>query len=68
MECISMVSIVAFGPGDPGSNSSWFAVSNSIIKVSFKTWITQAYDRGTPIVIRGTASCLVGCDKNPLMV
>ena len=28
MECSSMVSIAAFGLGDPGSNLSWFAVSN----------------------------------------
>ena len=27
MECSSMVSIVAFGPGDPGSIPAWFAVS-----------------------------------------
>ena len=29
MECGSMVSIASLGPGDPGSNLSWFAVSNS---------------------------------------
>ena len=28
-ECSSMVSIAAFGPGDPGSHPGWFAVSNS---------------------------------------
>ena len=29
IECSSMVSIAFFGPGDPGSNLGWFAVSNS---------------------------------------
>ena len=29
MECSSMVSIAAFGPGDPGSNPGRFAVLNS---------------------------------------
>ena len=28
MECRSMVRVAAFGPGDPGSNPDWFAVSN----------------------------------------
>ena len=30
----SMVSIATFGPGDLGSNPSWFAVSNSNQKLS----------------------------------
>ena len=29
MECSLIVSIAAFGPGDPGSNPGWFAVSTS---------------------------------------
>ena len=29
-----MVSIAAFGPGDPGTNPSWLAVSNSNQKLS----------------------------------
>ena len=29
MVCSSMVSIANFGPGDPGLNPGWFAVSNS---------------------------------------
>ena len=29
MECSSIVSIAAFGPGDLGSNPGWFTVSNS---------------------------------------
>ena len=35
MECSSMVSVAAFGLGDPGSNPGWFAVSNSNRKLSF---------------------------------
>ena len=35
MERSSMVSIAAFGPGDPGSNPGWFAASNSNGKLSF---------------------------------
>ena len=35
MECSLMVSIVAFGPGDPSSNPSWCAVLNSNQKLSF---------------------------------
>ena len=30
-----MVSVAAFGPGDPGSNPGWFAVSNLNKKMSF---------------------------------
>ena len=30
-----MVSIAAFGPGDPGSNTNWFVVSNSKSKIAF---------------------------------
>ena len=30
-----MVSIAAFGPGDPSSNPGWFAVLNSNQKLSF---------------------------------
>ena len=30
-----MVSIVTIGPGDPGSNPGWFAVSNSNQKLTF---------------------------------
>ena len=30
----SMVSIAAFGPGDPGSNPGWFAVQIQIKKIS----------------------------------
>ena len=33
MECSSKVSVAAFGPGDPGSNPGWFAVSNSNKKI-----------------------------------
>ena len=46
-----MVSIGAFGPGDPGSNPGWFAVLNLNQKLSFNTWIIQAYDQAMPIVI-----------------
>ena len=35
MECSSIVSIAPFGPGDPGSNPGWFAVSSSDQKLSF---------------------------------
>ena len=35
IECSSIVSIAAFGPGDPGSNPGWFAVLNSNRKLSF---------------------------------
>ena len=35
MECSSMASIAAFGPGDPGSDPGWFAVSNSNQKLGF---------------------------------
>ena len=34
MECCSMVSVAAFGPGDHGSNPGWFAVLNSNLKLS----------------------------------
>ena len=33
--CITIVSIVAFGPQDPGSNPDWFTVSDSNQKLSF---------------------------------
>ena len=36
MECNSMVSMAAFGHGDPGSNPGWFAISNSNPKLSFQ--------------------------------
>ena len=35
MECSSMVSTVTFGPGDTGSKSDWFDVSNSNQKLIF---------------------------------
>ena len=53
-----MVSIGAFGPGDPGSNPGWFNVLNLNQKLSFNTRIIQAYDRAMPVVIS-----LVGVDK-----
>ena len=34
MECGSMFSVAIFGPGDPGSNPGWFAVSHSNKKFS----------------------------------
>ena len=33
--CSSLISLSAFGPGGPGSNPGWFAVSNSNQKLSF---------------------------------
>ena len=57
-----MVSIAAFGPGDPGSNPGWFARSNLKNRVIFKQ-IIQAYDCEMPIVITVTLSSLVGGDK-----
>ena len=30
-----MVTLVTFGPGDPGSNPGWFAASDSNQKLSF---------------------------------
>ena len=35
MGCSSMISVAAFGPGDPGSNPDWFDVSNSNWKLSY---------------------------------
>ena len=35
MECSSMFGVAAFGPGDPDSNTGWFALSNSNRKLSF---------------------------------
>ena len=34
MKCSSMVSETTFGPEDPGSNTGWFADSNSNGKLS----------------------------------
>ena len=31
-----MVSVAAIGPGDPGSNPGWLAISNSNWKLSFQ--------------------------------
>ena len=54
-----MVSIAPFGPGDPGSNPGWLAVSNSNRNLSFNTPIIQAYGRGMPIVITVSVRSLV---------
>ena len=35
IKCNSLVSVAAFGTGDPGLNPGWFAVSNSHQKLSF---------------------------------
>ena len=53
-----MVSVAAFGPGIPGSNLGWFAVSKSNQKLSF-----QEYYKYCNPVMGGT---LVGYDKKPL--
>ena len=51
MECSWMFSIAAFGPRDPVSIPGWFAVSNSNKNWVNNTWIIQAYDRATTIVM-----------------
>ena len=61
-----MVSIAAYVPGDPVSNPSWFAVSNSNKNWAFNTQIIQAYNRVMQIVITMTVSSHVSVDKNPL--
>ena len=44
MQCSTMVSIAAFGPGDPGSNPCWFAVSNyQVFGISPCDWIVHQY-------------------------
>ena len=68
IKCSSIISIAAFGPGDPGSNPDWFSVSNSNQKLSFNTQIIQAYDRATPIFITLTVRSLVGGEKYPQKV
>ena len=59
-----MVSIAAFGPGDPDSNPGWFAVSNSDQKLSFtnntSVWYSRKYSNP---VMQGTLVC---GDKWPL--
>ena len=37
MECCPMVSVAGFGPGNPGSNPSWFPVSDS----NRKNWVSR---------------------------
>ena len=43
MEHSLMVSVATFGPGDPGSNPSHFAVSNSNQKLSFPNSISMLH-------------------------
>ena len=60
IKCSSMVSLAAFCPGDPGSNSCSFAVSNSNQKLSF-------HENYKPVVIYkvhpAMGDTLVGGDK-----
>ena len=55
-----MVSIAAFGPGDPGSNPGWFAVSNANKKLSFYKYHHIYSRQHRNPAIRGI---LVGIDK-----
>ena len=47
MECSSMISVAAFGPGNPSSNLSWFAVYNSnqklILSNNTGVWSSRKY-------------------------
>ena len=56
-----MVSVAAFGPGDPGSNWGWFAVSNSNSNRVFTNNISFLYSsKYCDSVLGGN---LVGGDK-----
>ena len=56
-----MVSIAAFGLGDPGSNPGWFSVSNSNQKLSFHKNTSMWYSGNYSNPLMG--STLVGGDK-----